>query len=283
MIDRICISISNQCNMGCRYCHFREKGTVCGAEAKTPAGDDLCSMDLIPILDHVKEYGSPQHGFKIGFVGNGEPFLEFPRLRAALEYLEDSPWVSCYTITNGTIVLADEDIRNLDRRGVNVGFSLDGPKDIHDALRCGSWQTVMENMEHWRNITGHWPTFNATVGREVLADADRVIGFFEPFRTRVTFSRMVGKYGISLEEYRKFLAKAEKHLQVRRGGSDCTMYGGTCGAGINNFFFADGFVYLCGNWMDMPPIGKSDIPFTDLEALSFSFDRHFCWKEMSRK
>ena len=26
MIDRICISINNRCNLACSYCHFHEKG-----------------------------------------------------------------------------------------------------------------------------------------------------------------------------------------------------------------------------------------------------------------
>lgn len=55
---------------------------------------------------------------------------------------------------------------------------------------------------------------------------------------------MIGKHGISLSDYRDFLQFAEKKLKVRRGGLDCTMYGGECGAGNNNYFFANGNVYF---------------------------------------
>ena len=57
---------------------------------------------------------------------------------------------------------------------------------------------------------------------------------------------MIGKYGITLQQYRDFLTYAEKYIPVRRGGKDCTMYGGQCGAGTNNYFFANGKVYYCG-------------------------------------
>ena len=137
----------------------------------------------------------------------------------------------------------------------------------------------MENVEFYRSVTGHYPTFNATVGKETLENADRVIEFFRPFGTRVTFSRMIGRYGITLAEYREFLAVAEKEIPVRRGGKDCTMYGGQCGAGTNNYFFANGKVYYCGNCIDLPPVGGSSMSFEELEKISLTFDRNFCYKE----
>ena len=47
MIDRICISINNRCNLNCRYCHFHEKGNI-----------DAAEMDVFEILDNVKKYAS---------------------------------------------------------------------------------------------------------------------------------------------------------------------------------------------------------------------------------
>ena len=57
------------------------------------------------------------------------------------------------------------------------------------------------------------------------------------------------------------------------------MYGGQCGAGKNNYFFANGKVYYCGNCVNLPPIGDSDIPFEELEKISLQFDRNLCYKE----
>ena len=90
---------------------------------------------------------------------------------------------------------------------------------------------------------------------------------------------MIGKYGITLSEYREFLAEAEKEIPVRRGGKDCTMYGGQCGSGVNNYFFANGKVYYCGNCIDLPPIGPSGMTFEELEKIRLDFDRNYCYKE----
>ena len=269
MIDRICISINNRCNLRCKYCHFHEKGYI----------EDV-PMDVFEILDHVKSYSKQK--FKIGFVGDGEAFLDFDKLRSYIEYIQDSPFISAYTITNGTVDLPDADWQFLDEHKIKVGLSVDGYKELHDLNRCNSFDKVMKTAEHFKMVTGHYPTWNATVGRESLENGDKVIEFFKPFGTRVTFSRMIGKQGIPLDDYREFLIRAEDAgLEVRRGGKDCTMYGGQCGAGINNYFFANGKVYYCGNCMDLPPVADSSITFEELEKKSqnLDFDRNHCYKE----
>ncbi|MCI8860069.1 MAG: radical SAM protein [Lachnospiraceae bacterium] len=266
MVDRICISINNRCNLKCRYCHFNEKGHM-----------DACPMDIIKILDNVKRYA--HHDFKIGFVGNGEPLLDYEKLKEYILCISDNEWVKVYTITNGTIALEDKEWDFLENHQVNVGFSLDGYRELHNRNRCNSFDEVMKNVNAYKDVTGHYPTFNATVGKESIENANQVIHFFERFGTRITFSRMIGQYGIPLDEYRSFVKLAEKNLSVRQGGFDCTMYSGKCGAGKNNYFFANGKIYLCGNCIDLQPIGDSGTTLYELEKMSLDFDRNFCYKE----
>lgn len=270
MIDRICISINQRCNLQCSYCHFREKKSL------PPS-----TMDVFQILDQVKEYAKGT--FKIGFVGDGEPFLDFPLLQSYIEYVASHPNIISYTITNGTISLKPEQWNFLRDHKVTVGFSLDGPKNLHDPLRSDSYDRIMENLKEYRETVGEYPTFNATVGRETMGRKKEVIDFFQPFGSRVTFSRMIGKNGISLEEYEEFLTLAERKLSVRRGGTDCTMYGGQCGAGKNNFFFAQGNSYVCGNCVDLPPLAKSSLPFSELEGIwETGYEGQGCYKETRR-
>lgn len=267
MVNRICISINNKCNLKCKYCHFKEK--------QIKVNDD---MNIYTILDNVIEYAKKEN-FKIGFVGNGEPFLDLEKLKSYISYLEPYPNISCYTITNGTIKLSDEDILFFAKHKVNVGFSLDGYKELHNKNRCNTFDIVMKNINQYKSITGSSPTLNVTVGKDTISESVKVIDFFKQFNVRITFSRMIGKYGISLAEYIKFIYQAEKELEVRKGDLDCTMYGGKCGAGLNNFFYANGNVYYCGNCVDMKPIGKYDIKLTDLEDSNICFDRSKCYKE----
>lgn len=273
MIDRICISINNRCNLACKYCHFHEK--------KEYIQED--KMDVFKILDNVIQ--SIEHNniklFKIGFVGNGEPLLDFELLKEYIlyisKYLKDGR-IAAYTISNG-LLLKREMLLFFKEYNINVGFSIDGIPAIHNKYRCGTHAKVMEKVGLYKEIMGYYPSMNCTVGAEIIEHAEETIAFFEQFQNRITFSRMIGKYGIPLDTFNDFLKNASERLNVRTGGYDCTMYGGLCGAGMNNFFYANGSVYICGNCVDFPPIGTSDIPLSKLESISLDFDRRNCYKE----
>lgn len=273
MIDRICISINNRCNLACTYCHFHEKKASISAQ----------KMDVFKILDNVIDSIEKNNiqVFKIGFVGNGEPLLDFEVLKEYVlyisRYLNDGRIVA-YTISNG-LLIDEEMLLFFKKYHVTIGFSIDGVDWIHDKFRCGTHKKVMEKINLYKAVNGHYPPMNCTVTKEVLTHIDETIGFFKPFNNRITFSRMIGKDGITLKDFNVFLEKAKKHLNIRTGGYDCTMYGGMCGAGINNLFYANGYIYLCGNCIDLSPLGKSDMPLSRLENLTYEFDRHFCYKE----
>lgn len=91
------------------------------------------------------------------------------------------PNISIYTITNGTVSLNDEDWRFLENHSVNVGFSIDGYKELHDKNRGNSFDKAMHNVEEYKRVTGHYPTFNATVGEDSLLNADMMVIFIQDF------------------------------------------------------------------------------------------------------
>ena len=141
-------------------------------------------------------------------------------------------------------------------------------------------QNLLKHIELYREVFGVYPTLNCTVGKESIVCRDEVIDFFIPFNTRITFSRMIGKYGISLEEFRNFLDDAKKYLNVRTGGYDCTMYGGMCGAGMDNIFYANGKIFICGNCIDLAFSLPADTPLDDVKFDVDKFDRRCCFKEV---
>ena len=73
MVTRACISINNRCNLNCTYCHFHEK--------KDYIQED--NMDVITILDIITSHieDNDIDLFKLGFVGNGEPMLDYEKLK----------------------------------------------------------------------------------------------------------------------------------------------------------------------------------------------------------
>lgn len=266
-ISRICISINNRCNLKCKYCHFKEKDLVI---KDTP-------MDIVKILcnvrDYIQKYNIPL--FKIGFVGNGEPLLDFDKLKLYIESISDlleKGTIQAYTITNGT-KLTKEMIYFLSKHNVNICFSLDGPKFLHDRLRANSFDKTMAGINLYRSILNKDPSLNATVGREILEHSDEVISFFRSFSSKITFSKMTGKFAITFDEYYDFLQKASQYLNIRRGGHDCAMYGGQCAAGVDNFYFANNKVWICGNCVDLDPICEATIPLDLIKIAKPEYNR----------
>ncbi|MCR4643966.1 MAG: radical SAM protein [Oscillospiraceae bacterium] len=278
MIDRACISINNHCNLNCTYCHFHTP-----AKKQYLTGAD---MDIFRILDHIKRH-IDKHDiriFKLGFVGNGEPLLDYDALKAYLEHISDyleTGRIAAYTITNGTLI-TEEMLEFFKAHKVNIGFSIDGLPEIHDQLRCNTHVAVMSAIEMYHSMNGCYPPMNCTVGRAVLERSEETIAFFEPFGSRITFSRMIGEDGITLNDYHAFLHRAMQKLNVRTGGHDCTMYGGKCGAGINNIFYANGQIFLCGNCVDLPAIADADTPIDAIRPIMPKFDRNTCYHDLQR-
>ena len=276
MITRVCISINNHCILNCIYCHFHFSNKVEFLSAKP--------MNIYIILDEIKNHIRKNNipVFKLGFVGNGEPFLDRNDLFSYISYISDylaQGTIKAYTITNGTIIY-ENDLNFLKEHNVDVGFSLDGISEIHNKYRCNTFDNVMTSIKLYKTIFGYYPSINCTVSPEIIIHSDEVIDFFSKFKSKITFSRMIGENGISLSSYRTFINKAKVKLDIRVGGYDCTMYGGKCGAGINNIFYANGMIYLCGNCVDLDYTFDYNTPLDSLQFNLPYFDRNCCFKEI---
>ena len=159
MITRACISINNRCNLNCTYCHFHTpKKADCLSEAE---------MNVYTILDNIKQHIDKYdiEVFKLGFVGNGEPLLDYVSLKGYIEYINDyllSGRIVAYTITNGTLV-NEEMLGFFKGHKVNVGFSIDGISEIHNRLRCNTHSEVMKAIKLYHSVNGSYPSMK--IGR----------------------------------------------------------------------------------------------------------------------
>ena len=125
------------------------KAWVCG-DAKVWGKDYIQedNMDVITILDIITSHieDNDIDLFKLGFVGNGEPMLDYEKLKQYIAHIGDylkSGRIAAYTITNGLLV-DREKLEFFKEYNVNVGFSVDGISAIHDKYRCGTHERVME-------------------------------------------------------------------------------------------------------------------------------------------
>ena len=272
MIDRACISLSNKCNLHCRYCHFQDKQ------------HDFTSFEtpeLIQIVDSIHNYcmANGISTFKLGIVGSGEPMIEKDKMLALLDHIVSRKYseFKLYTITNG-VLLSREDIKTFCsfKDTIDLCFSLDGYEELHNYGRSKHTE-LMKRIAWYREIFGASPSINATVNRLTYINKERAINFFKEngFKS-VTFSRLVGYFEPDLyitdEQYYEFMEYARvSGLNSRQFSKekkyDCTMYGRLCGVGRTNIFIAPEGVYPCGRFYknDKYLLGAYNSPLSDID------------------
>jgi uncharacterized protein len=146
-IHALSLAIAQKCNLGCTYC-YAQQGEFGGAAKNMTLETATQAVDLL-----VNSAG-PGAKLNLAFLG-GEPLVNRPVLRAstlhAVELARSRGLPMTFSITtNGTLV-TEEDAAFFEEHGFAVTVSLDGPREIHDALRpyksgSGSFDAIMRRL-----------------------------------------------------------------------------------------------------------------------------------------
>ena len=179
------------CNLDCKYCFFLSKEMLYPG-SRFRMADELLEIYIRQLLE-----SQPGPEVIVGWQG-GEPTLmglEF--FERSIEYVrkyERPHHRVTYTIqTNGTR-LTDEWAAFLKKHQVLVGLSVDGPREMHDALRVdkGGKGTFDDVMRGWECLNRHGVDVNilCTVN---AANADHPVELYRFFRDelKTTFIQFI--------------------------------------------------------------------------------------------
>jgi uncharacterized protein len=146
--------VASRCNLDCTYCYVYNKGDSTWRDRPALMPDEVVEATI----DRIERWcvDNRQSAVQVTFHG-GEPLLAgrrrfdrwYRRIRARLD---GTATVSFNVQTNATLV--DDDWAALfAEHDVDVGVSIDGPPDVHDALRvdrrgAGSHERVVRGIGH---------------------------------------------------------------------------------------------------------------------------------------
>ena len=143
-VKALCLHIAHTCNLTCDYC-FAAQGKFHGKSA-------LMSLDVGKrAIDFLIENSGKRKNLEVDFFG-GEPLLGFDVVKGIVEYARSIEKQHNknfrFTLTTNGMLIDDEVIEFTNRECHNVVLSLDGRKEIHDALRKtpsgeGSYGTIV--------------------------------------------------------------------------------------------------------------------------------------------
>lgn len=130
-IKSMCLNISHDCNLRCRYC-FAAQGDFGGARMLMPFNVAKSAIDFL-----IAHSGS-RHNLEVDFFG-GEPLMNFDVVKKTVAYARslEKPHNKNFrfTITTNGLMLDDDNIDFINREMSNCILSLDGRKEVNDRLR----------------------------------------------------------------------------------------------------------------------------------------------------
>ena len=130
-VKALCLHISHDCNLRCRYC-FAKTGGFGRSRSHMPAEVAIKAMDFIA------EHSGKRRNLEIDFFG-GEPLMNFSSVKAAIDRAKEIEKEKNknfrFTLTTNAILLTDEIIDYLNRENISLILSLDGPPEINDLMR----------------------------------------------------------------------------------------------------------------------------------------------------
>jgi uncharacterized protein len=145
-IKSMCLHVAHDCNLRCKYC-FAATGDFHGVRMLMPLDVGKRALDFL-----MENSGTRKH-LEVDLFG-GEPLMNWPVCVGIVNYgraLEKKyNKLINFTITTNCVALNDEMIAFINREMHNVVISLDGRKDVHDALRPtvngkGSFDVILKN------------------------------------------------------------------------------------------------------------------------------------------
>ena len=307
-VKALCLHICHDCNLRCRYC-FADEGAYHSAR-------EMMSLDTAKrAIDFLIANSGDRKVLEVDFFG-GEPLMNLSVIKETVYYAKEEAAKRgkrfLFTTTTNALLLNEETVRFLNEEMENVVLSIDGRKEVHDAVRKtvngkGSFDAVIDKIKNFVSLRGdkHFyvrGTFtakNLDFDKDVLFLADQ--GFdsisMEPVVTDIPdlqikegdLPAVKESYDRLCDEYLKRYAEGKGfnffHFNVDLEGGPClSKRVSACGAG-NEYFsvtpngdiypchqFAGDKDFLMGNVFE----GKLDPSIRERFASSCLFTRKGC-------
>lgn len=278
-IKSMCLHVAHDCNLRCKYC-FAATGDFHGARMLMPLSVGKRALEFL-----MERSGSRKH-LEVDLFG-GEPLMNWPVCVGIVEYgreLEKKYGKKInFTITTNCVALTDDMIEFINREMHNVVISLDGRKEVHNALRPtvngkGSFDVILRNAKKLVAGRGDKEYYiRGTFTRnnlDFLEDVKAIVGYgFNQLSIEPVVLPEESPYSLKKEHlpriYQEYDALADFYIESRKrhetwfnffhfmfdpvGGPCLRKRINGCGAGTEYVAVTpDGDLYPCHQFVGMP-------------------------------
>ena len=156
IIKALCLHVAHTCNLNCGYC-FASQGNYHGDRG-------LMSFEVGKrALDFLVENSGNRTNLEVDFFG-GEPLMNWDVVKELVMYArsieKEAGKNFRFTLTTNGVLIDDDVIEFSNKEMHNVVLSLDGRKEIHDAVRVdyagnGSWDRIVPKFQEFVKKRGN--------------------------------------------------------------------------------------------------------------------------------
>lgn len=277
-IKAMCLLISQDCNLRCKYC-FASTGDY-------GEGRKLMTFETgKKAIDFLIDNSGDRVNLELDFFG-GEPLMNFDVVKQIVKYARSKEKEYNknfrFTITTNGMLLTDDKIDFINEEMSNVVLSIDGRKEVNDRLRVrvdgtGSYDKILEGYKKLVSkrgdkdyyVRGTYTKYNLDFSNDVMHLYD--LGFDQVSVEPVMADKEM-PYAIvenDLEAiYKEYEVLADKLEKIRENGGFCNFFHfmldldqGPCaikrlrGCGSGNEYVAitpDGDIYPCHQFVGIP-------------------------------
>ncbi len=145
-IKALCLHICHDCNLRCKYC-FAKDGTYNTERDYMSYNVGKNAIDLL-----IANSGSREN-LEVDFFG-GEPLMNLQVVKDIVKYATEQAKIFkkkfAFTMTTNCVLLNDDNIKWLNEVMDNIVLSIDGRKEVHDAVRLtpngkSAYNTILKN------------------------------------------------------------------------------------------------------------------------------------------
>lgn len=156
IIKALCLHVAHTCNLNCGYC-FASQGNYHGDRGIMSFEVGKCALDFL-----VENSGS-RTNLEVDFFG-GEPLMNWDVIKQLVNYArsieKEAGKNFRFTLTTNGVLIDDDVIEFANKEMHNVVLSLDGRKEIHDAVRVdyagnGSWDRIVPKFQKFVKERGN--------------------------------------------------------------------------------------------------------------------------------
>lgn len=216
-IDVLYLILSSGCNLACTYCFIENSMYNNKCEQNMPI--ETIEVAVSKYCDYVKERNIKNP--LIIFYG-GEPLLNWKAIEKTIEISKQKKVNMEYSIVTNATLLDEEKVKFLVENNVEIGISIDGPKDLNDKNRIyrnsisSVYDKVTEKIKLLKEYNARFG-LSITVSQDLLDNKEKVLCWIKEYGVKDIFYNLY--HFTSKEEWEKYYKEAcefliESHLEL---------------------------------------------------------------------